>query len=193
MKKRGFHMAVLLGFVTMIGSFDGLADFFDHRIPPIEQRADRGKDHTGTLGDTCPACIHEASHAVVAMVMGGCIKFIRLTSDGSGKTSFIGPVGQRANAIIALAGCVGERVLARDTCDGTERDIKVARSKVGKNYMALMPEVEKIVKEHRAAILRIASELKEKRFLTGRRVRQLLPPAFRCEKSTFDEINRHER
>jgi Peptidase M50B-like len=193
MKKRGFHMAVLLGFVTLIGSSDGPADFFDHRIPQIKQRADRGKGHTGTPGDMCPACIHEASHAVVAMVMGGCIKFIRLTSDGSGETSFFEPAGQRANAIIALAGCVGERVLAQDTCDGTERDIKVARSKVGKNYMALMPEVEKIIKEHRAAILRVASELKEKRFLTGRRMRQLLPPAFRCEKSTFEEIDRHER
>jgi hypothetical protein len=193
MKMRGFHMAVLLCFVTMIGSSDGRADFFDYRIPQIKQQAERGKEHTGTPGDMCPACIHEASHAVVAMVMGGCIKFIRLTSDGSGETSFFEPAGQRANAIIALAGCVGERVLAQDTCDGTERDIKVARSKVGKHYMALMPEVEKIIKENRAAILLIASELKEKRFLTGRRVRKLLPPTFRCEKSTSDEIDRHER
>jgi hypothetical protein len=84
-------------------------------------------------------------------------------------------------------------VLARDTCNGTERDIKVARLKVGKNYMALVPEVEKIIKKHRTAILRIAGELKEKRFLTGRRVRQLLPPTFRCDKSTFEEIDSHER
>jgi hypothetical protein len=174
MKKRGFHIAVLLGFLLTIGLSDGLADFFDHRTPQIEERSNSSKDDTGTREDTCPACIHEASHVVVAIVMGGCIKFIRLTSNGSGKTSFIEPADQRANAIIALAGCVGERVMARDTCDGTERDFKVARLKVGKNYMDLMPEVEKIIKEHRAAILRIASELKEKRFLTGRRVRHLL-------------------
>jgi hypothetical protein len=190
MKKRGFHMAVLLALVTVIGWSDGLADFY--RTPQIEQRSDRDEDDTGTPGDTCPACIHEASHVVVATVMGGRIKFIRITSDDSGETSFIKPAGQRAHAIIALAGCVGERVLARDTCNGTERDIKVARLKVGKNYMALIPEVEKIIKEHRAAILRIASELKEKRFLTGRRVRQLFREIHQ-KNTEFDEINRHDR
>jgi hypothetical protein len=99
MKKRGFHMAVLLALVTVIGLSDGLADFY--RTPQIEQRSNRDEDDTGTRGATCPACIHEAS-------------------------------------------------------------------------------------------LRIAGELKEKRFLTGRRVRQLLREIHQ-KNTEFDELNRHER
>ncbi|HKX30889.1 MAG TPA: M50 family metallopeptidase, partial [Blastocatellia bacterium] len=143
--------------------------------PQIRPHKDRGA--ADPESDLWPACIHEASHTVAALARGNRVQFTRLTSDGSGRTSHSGPAGPRANAIIALAGCVGERVLARDTCDGTESDFQVARLKGGKNYLNLMPETEKLIRQHRAAVLSIARELRRKRYLTGRRARQLFKEA----------------
>src|SRR5262245_29387699 len=68
--------------------------WFTEERPPVEAR--RGfqvqrRDHNrpteaASNGDLCPACIHEASHTVAALVMGNRIQFTRLTSDGSGVT-----------------------------------------------------------------------------------------------------------
>jgi hypothetical protein len=83
-------------------------------------------------------------------------------------------------------------VLARDTCDGTERDFKIARLKGGKDYQALVPEVERMVRRHRAAILLIAHHLKQKRFLTGAQTRRLFKVCSGNSRSCLDKLSQAE-
>jgi len=174
-------MGWALAFVVAIAVCVTIEDFWapTGATPPpqVRQQKDRSTAAIDPESDLWPACIHEASHTVAALARGNRVQFTRLTSDGSGQTSHSGPAGPRANAIIALAGCVGERVLARNSCDGAESDFKVARLSGGENYLDLIPEAEMLIRKHRAAVLRIARELSQKRYLTGRRAQQLFKEA----------------
>ena len=180
MNKRGLLLGLVLGLVMTIIVHADHAGFSEltgpMRSSQIEQQGDPQR-YTETRSNLSMAAIHEASHTVIALVMGNRIQFTRLTADGTGQTSHLGPADARANAIIALAGCIGEKALGHNTCDGTERDFKIARLKGGRDYLALVPEVEKLIKEHRIAVLIIARELEEKRSLNGRRTRQLFKEA----------------
>jgi ATP-dependent Zn protease len=119
--------------------------------------------------------LHEASHSVAMVVLGMPLERTQITiseTEWRGSTKLGASQDRRSGAVVALAGKVG----VLEFCSWAheiEEDDEVAR-RLTDDIEAACADAERLVREHRAAIEKVAELLIAKRCVEGSAVREIV-------------------